>query len=190
MAGNRASFDRAMKVCEDALARNPKHAQAMVWHGSGLFFLAGRAFQAGDLNKGLDLRRRGEKEMTDAVALEPDVRTLIPRGSTYLQASMRASSPAQVKAMLEVGVADYERVLVLQKPYFSTLDLHARGELLWGLAEGWHRLNNIEKARNYFLRIVSECAGSSYAEKAQAWLDKRELPVKQSALSCSGCHAG
>src|ERR1051326_6901329 len=36
MAGNREAFNRAMKVCEDALAKNPKHAEAMVWHGSGL----------------------------------------------------------------------------------------------------------------------------------------------------------
>lgn len=189
MAGNREAFNRAMKVCEDALAKNPKHAEAMVWHGSGLLFLGGQAFQAGDFNKGADLWQRGEKEMKDAVALQPDLGTLIPRGATLIEASKHVPNPTQAKTLLETGVGDYEKALELQKPYFSTLPIHARGEFLWGLAEGWHRLNNAAKAQEYFQRIVKECAGSSYAEKAQAWLEKKPLPEKHGALSCTGCHA-
>src|SRR4051794_18787746 len=34
LAGDREKFQRAMKLCEDTLAKNPKHADAMVWHGS------------------------------------------------------------------------------------------------------------------------------------------------------------
>src|SRR5207244_1070523 len=99
MAGNREAFNRAMKVCEDALAKNPKHAEAMVWHGSGLLFLSGQAFQAGDLNRGMDLWQRGEKEMNDAVALEPNnIGTLIPRGATLIESSKHVPNPAQAKA--------------------------------------------------------------------------------------------
>jgi hypothetical protein len=35
-SGKPELFDRAMKLCEQTLAKNPARAQAMVWHGSGL----------------------------------------------------------------------------------------------------------------------------------------------------------
>src|SRR5262245_40180476 len=55
LAGDRARFDKAMKLCEETLAKNPKHAEAMVWHGSGVLTQAGWAFQAGDMRKGGEL---------------------------------------------------------------------------------------------------------------------------------------
>src|SRR5262245_20290847 len=36
LAGDQAALERAIKTCEEALAKNPKHAEALVWHGSGL----------------------------------------------------------------------------------------------------------------------------------------------------------
>src|ERR1700730_1467701 len=72
MAGDAAAMDRAMKVCEDALAKNPKHAEAMVWHGGGLVFKAGQAFRTGNVERGVPLWTSGLKEMADAVALAPD----------------------------------------------------------------------------------------------------------------------
>src|SRR5437588_6030731 len=71
-AGDEASFAKGMKMCEDALAENPKLAEALVWHGSGLFAQSRQAFQKGDFQVGLDLWQRGLKEMDDAAALEPD----------------------------------------------------------------------------------------------------------------------
>ena len=43
---------RGMKKCEQALAKDPKNAEALVWHGSGLSYDAKRAFMAGDVEKG------------------------------------------------------------------------------------------------------------------------------------------
>src|SRR4051794_13478092 len=71
-AGDSARLAHAMEVCERALADNPNHAEALVWHGSGLTFQAGTAFRNGDAQAGMDLFARGTKEMDDAVALEPD----------------------------------------------------------------------------------------------------------------------
>ncbi|MEP7364110.1 MAG: hypothetical protein ABI972_12715 [Acidobacteriota bacterium] len=34
--GNQEALDRGMKVCEQVLAGNPNHAEALVWHGAGL----------------------------------------------------------------------------------------------------------------------------------------------------------
>ena len=34
LRGDTAALDRAIKLCEDTLAREPDHAEAMVWHGA------------------------------------------------------------------------------------------------------------------------------------------------------------
>ena len=71
-SGNKEAFDRAMQKSEAVIAANPKHAEAMVWHGGGLLMMSRNAFQAGDTQKGSELFARAQKEMDDAVALEPD----------------------------------------------------------------------------------------------------------------------
>src|SRR6266545_692936 len=94
LAGDRARFDKAMKLCEETLAKNPKHAEAMVWHGGGVLTQAGWAFQAGDMRKGGALWRKGLDEMNAAVALEPDnIGVLIPRAAVLLEASKHVPVP-------------------------------------------------------------------------------------------------
>lgn len=190
IGGNRERFTKAMKLCEETLAKNPKHAEALVWHGAGLLSQGGWAFQKNDVQNGLRLWQQGLKEMNDAVALEPEnIGVLIPRGAVLLEASKRAKPEAQAKSLLETAVGDYEKVLKIQQPYFDQVGTHARGELLSGLAEGWHRLGDPNKARDYFERLTKEAAGTAYATKAQAWLEKKTLPQNHSdARSCTGCH--
>src|SRR5204863_152327 len=53
-AGDQTRLDKGMEACERALAENPKHAEALVWHGSGLAFRAGMAFQRGDAQTGME----------------------------------------------------------------------------------------------------------------------------------------
>src|SRR3954464_11368323 len=48
-AGDRARLAKGMEACERVLAESPNHAEALVWHGSGLAFSAGMAFQKGDM---------------------------------------------------------------------------------------------------------------------------------------------
>ncbi|MEW6208659.1 MAG: hypothetical protein AB1631_09855 [Acidobacteriota bacterium] len=186
MAGDATAFNRGMKICEETLAKNPRHAEALVWHGSGLLFQGGQAFRKGDMQKGMELWMRGEQEMNQAVALEPaSVGVLIPRGATLLTSSRYVPMPDMAKKLLGIGLGDYEKVLELQKPYFDKLSLHAKSELLWGLAEGWHRMGDQKKARSYFERIVSECSGSPYVAKAREFLDGKP-PAGH--VSCTGCH--
>ena len=86
--GDAAALERGMKACEQVLAQNPKHAEALVWHGGGLFYMSGQLFRKGDMSKGMELYERGLTEMNDAVALAPEnVGVLIPRGATLLTAS-------------------------------------------------------------------------------------------------------
>lgn len=185
-AGDAAALEQAMKMCEEALARDPRDAAAMVWHGSGLVFRSGQAFRKGDFAQGRELWNRGLKEMDDAVALQPaDLQVLIPRGATLLNSSRYSSQPDEAKEMLKKGIGDYEAVLKIQSPYLSQIPLHSRGELLFGLAEGWYRLGDASKARSYFDRLVSDAAGSGRDRQAAEFLKTGELPKN---TSCVGCH--
>lgn len=185
--GDAARLARGMEVCERTLADNPKHAEAMVWHGSGLTFQAGMAFQKGDLKTGGELWGRGQAEMDAAVALEPDtVAVLIPRGALLLQATQNMNAEMR-RPLIERALRDYEHVLEIQTPIFNTLGDNPKGELLFGLAEGYSRLGNGEKARMYFDRLIKDAPASGQAPKAQAWLSSGTLP-KSDGLSCVGCH--
>lgn len=177
-----------MKTCQQVLAENPNHAEALVWHGAGLFGLSGQAFQEGDFQKGGELWQRGLKEMDDAVVLEPDnVGVRIPRGASLLMAS-RHVPPNRKEELLERTVADYERALELQEPYLDHISDHARGELLSGLAEAWNRIGDSTKARGFFERVVKEVRDSVYAESARKWLDAPSPAKRPTEFACMGCH--
>ena len=146
-AGDEARLARVMEVCEKALAENPAHAEALVWHGAGLLVRAGRAFQRGDMSAGGPLFDRGLKEMNDAAALAPDnPGVLIPRGAVLFEAT-RNMAPAMARPLLQSAVQNYERALEIQAAGFGALGDHAKGELLFGLAEGWSRLGDAARAR-------------------------------------------
>jgi hypothetical protein len=94
------------------------------------------------------------------------------------------------KPLLETGVSDFERVLTMQEQdkTFSKLGTHQRGELLTGLADGWNRVGNNDKARAYFERIVKELDGTVYQKRAQAWLDDKPESKAPTFFACTGCH--
>jgi tetratricopeptide (TPR) repeat protein len=186
-AGDETRLKKGMDACEQALSDNPKHAEALVWHGSGLAFQAGMAFQKGDMKTGGELWQHGMEEMNTAVTLEPDnVGVRIPRGAVLFQASLNMQPP-MARALLETAIADYEHVLERQAPYFDTLGDHPKGELLFGLAEGYSRLGQPEKARMYFERLVKDAPASGQTPKAKQWLTDGTLP-KSRGLGCVGCH--
>lgn len=182
MAGDQAAFDRAMKTCDDTLAKDPKHPEAMVWHGSGLLYASGQAFSKGDIAQGGQFFQQGLKEMNAAVALAPDnPGVLIPRGATLLTVADYVPDPAQAREFTQTGVDDYKKVLAIQKPYFETLSGHARGELLFGLAAGYDRLGEKEHARAMFEALAAVGPSSGHAEEASQWLATGSFAKKQTA---------
>jgi hypothetical protein len=185
--GDTARFERAMARCDQELAKDPNHAEALVWRGGGLMFKSGQSFQSGDMQKGMELWQRGLEEMNRAVALAPDnVGVRIPRGATLFEAS-RQAPPAQGAPLLKLALDDYEHALKLQvqSGYFQRLSAHAKGELLFGLAEGWARAGDQHKARDYFTRLTKDAGGSGRMAYAQAWLDGKP-PANPG--TCTGCH--
>jgi hypothetical protein len=187
VAGDPTAFNRAMTRIEETLAQDPRHAEALVWHGSGVLFQAGQHFQKGEFQKGAELWERGLGEMNAAVEMESEnVGVLIPRGATLLEASRSIPDQTVSRSLLLRGIADYERVLDLQASYFTSLSVHARGELLFGLAEGLHRSGDRERSRLYWERLINETQGSVYAVRAAEWL-KESAPVTRTG--CVGCHS-
>src|SRR5690606_8033067 len=183
---DQAALERAMAVCEKTLARDPDHAEALVWHGGGLIMRASAAFQEGDSERGMELWTAGLAEMDRAVALAPDnVGTRIPRGATLLASSPFVPEPQRTQ-LLDKALGDYERVLEIQSAYFDKLSRHARTQLLFGLADGWNRRGDQAKARAYYERLREVAAGTAYGKRAEAYLagDTAVKPV-----SCGGCHA-
>jgi len=186
-AGDEARLARAMELCERTLADNPKHPEAMVWHGAGLLVRAGQAFQKGDMATGGPLFDRGIKEMNEAVALAPDnPGVLIPRAATLFEAT-RGMPSEMARPLLQSAVVNYEHVLEIQQATWSKLGDHPRGELLFGLAEGSARLGDQQKARMYFERLLADAPGSGQAPRAKTWMETGTVP-KANGLGCVGCH--
>ena len=177
-----------MRLIEATLAADPRRPDVLVWHGSGLIARAAQAVKKGDSTRSDSFWKRGLQEMNEAVALAPDnVAVLIPRGATLLEVSRSVPDAGLAKGLLATGVADYEKVVVLQAPYFKYLSDHSRGELLFGLAEGLHRLGERDRARTYFERLRSEAQNSEYGSMAEAWMnDPSGASARQ--RGCVGCH--
>jgi tetratricopeptide (TPR) repeat protein len=186
-AGDKDALARGMKACDDLLAVDPKNAEAMVWHGTGLMAEAQGLFASGDAQKAMPVWIRALDEMKTAVDLAPDnVAVRIPRGAVLLAASHYVPDAGVSKPLIVDGVADYQRTYDLQKDYFATLGTHPRGELLFGLAEGYSRLGDQEKAAAYFDEIVKTLPATAYAKRANAWKETKSLSVEQTG--CVGCH--
>lgn len=188
-SGNKEAFDRAMQKSEAAIAANPKHAEAMVWHGGGLLMMSGNAFRAGDTQKGSELFARAQKEMDEAVALEPDnIGVRIPRGAALMAAGrgIHEHNPELGRQMLVKAASDYEHVYQLQSARLSQLGQHPLGELLFGIADTNSRLGNQERAAEFFDKITAALPNTPYAKRAALWKDTKSLPLAQTG--CIGCH--
>jgi hypothetical protein len=186
LAGDKAALDEGMAVCESVLADNPEHAEAMVWYGTGLFMRSVDAFRSQDRAKGTELYNKSVETMDRAVALRPDdVAVRAPRGGALLNAS-RFMPAAAGRPLLERGLSDYEHILQMQSVYFDTLGQLPRGELLFGLAEGWSRAGDEAKATHFFTRVTKELPKTEYARRAEKWLQTKTLT--QAETGCVGCH--
>jgi tetratricopeptide (TPR) repeat protein len=184
--GDEEAFDRAMALCEQRLAANPDDPEPLVWHGTGLMFRAGRAFMTGGREQGIAFTRQGIEEMNRAVALAPDaVGVLIPRGAVLLGAAKQMPDGARARDYLRIAMGDFEKTLHLQQSYLATLPTHSKGELLGALAEGWARLDEVEKSRGYLSELVKELPDTKYAAAAKTRLAN---PADRSPLTCLGCH--
>jgi len=185
-AGNEAAFKSATATIEEKLKEHPDHAEALVWRGAGRTFMAGRAFEGGDLAGARAMAAQGMADMDRAIALEPNnIGVLIPRAAVLLGAARNQRDPARARELAGQAAANFETALALRKPAFDRLGQHNRGEYLSGLAESWALAGNQDTAERYLRRILAELPNSRYAERAAAKLDNWE---DRGPLNCQSCH--
>jgi len=188
LAGDAPSLQKGMAICEHILATDPKQPEALVWHGMGLVTESRAAFQQGDQQKGGELWQRGMDEMDQAAQLAPnDLGVRIVRGAVLLVASQYVPEEA-ARPLIEKGLSDYEKAYSVQGPELSRLGTHKSGELMIGLADGYARLGQTEKAQQWFERIEKDLPDTPYAKSATAWLLTKNLAPQQAG--CLGCHTG
>jgi hypothetical protein len=133
------------------------------------------------------LWERGLGEMNEAVSLAPNsLGVVIPRGAVLLQAS-RALPPPMGEPLLRTGVATSSTCSNCRRPTSTTLGDHPKGELLFGLADGYARLGDKVKARAYFERLIAEAPTSGHAPRGRAWIETGVVPHAP-GLGCFGCH--
>jgi hypothetical protein len=110
----------------------------------------------------------------------------LPRGAVLLTGSRMMTNQEAARPLIERGVSDYEFAYSRQKDQLAELGEHPRGELLFGLADGWSRLGDQQKASFYFERILAGMAGTEYANRASVWIKNKALPLEKTG--CIGCH--
>jgi tetratricopeptide (TPR) repeat protein len=187
-AGDKAALERAMQKTEAVLAAEPQHAEAMVWHGGGLFYLSGQLFRQGDQAKGMELYGKGIGMMKQAVALAPkNIGVRIPRGAILMSAA-RQMPPQMAESLREDALNDYLTVYEMQKSSLDQLGTHPRGELLLGIADSYSRKGDAAKAEEFFTMLREKLPENSpYARSAAKWFEtKQVLPTAQAG--CFGCH--
>jgi tetratricopeptide (TPR) repeat protein len=187
--GNKEALARGMVTTEKILAENPNHAEALVWHGAGIFFESGQQFRLGNPEKGMELYQKALAEMDRAVQLEPDnIGVRIPRGAALLGAarSMGKDNPI-VPSLFERALSDHMRAYELQKDTMDRMGEHPKGELLFALGDVNSRLGKPEEAEKFFQLILEKLPNTPYAKRAATWMEtKQPLPAAQS--TCIGCH--
>lgn len=186
--GDKAALTKAMEVSAATLAAEPNHAEAMVWHGGGVFFQSGEKFRAGEMEAAMALLTKGTGMMDKAVELAPrSIGVRIPRGSAYLVASR--GMPAEMgRPLLEKGVEDFEVSWEMQKGDLSGFSQHGIGELWIGIADGNARLGKKERATEFFKMIQEKLPNTAWAKKADKWFAEGKLGSQDGR--CVGCHTG
>jgi len=189
MMGNTEALDRGMSTCEKILAEDPNHAEALVWHGVGLFFRSSQHFRQGERDKGIELYTKGMAEMDRAVELAPDhIGVRIPRGAALLSAARNMGPQAPIVGELyKRALSDHERAYSLQRDMLDKMGTHPRGELLLALADIHSRQGNAAKADEFFNLILEKVPDSPYAKRAAMWKETRK-PLPANQAGCIGCH--
>jgi len=188
LAGDAASLQKGMTICESILASDPKQPEALVWHGTGLITESRQAFQKGDQKTGAELWQRGLDEMDQAEQMAPnDLGVRIVRGAVLLIASQYLPEDA-ARPLIEKGLSDYEKAYSVQGPDLTHLGTHKSGELMIGMADAYARLGQPDKAQQWFERIQKDLPDTPYAKSATTWLLTKNLAPRQAG--CLSCHTG
>jgi tetratricopeptide (TPR) repeat protein len=185
-AGDEEALKRGLAKCEEAIKKEPKHAEALVWRGAARVYMAGKLFGAKKQAEALPIWVSGLADMDEAVKLEPkNAGVRIPRASVLVPAA-RNTPPAIGKPLLEKAMEDFQTIYELQKNDLDRLGTHPRGELRMGLADVYRLMGKADQSREQLEAVVKELPDTKYASRAKEWLAAK--PQAKLAHNCIGCH--
>lgn len=190
LTGDIERMERGIRTIEALLVEDPNNPDAKVMLGNGLAARATEGFKKGDMASAAKFWQAGIDEMAEAVELAPESLFVRARRGVFMLTASRSAPPQMGKPLLELGVADFEKVLEIRdrEQSFAGGSLHKRGELLTQLADGWNRMGNTERARAYFERVTKDLKETSYEQKARAWLENKPEAKAPDFFACTGCH--
>jgi hypothetical protein len=172
MSGDADTLKNATDRAEKILAANPQDARTLVWLGAATLTRSGKYFMSGNFAEGGKNWKEGRRKMDEAVTLDGEnVEILMTRGSTYLTASKQFPVKEEAQKILQLGIGDYEKVAANSK--FSKFPENMRSQVLNGLANGYERLSNKEKAKTCYQRLSAEATGEIQAN-AVKWLAEHQ----------------
>ena len=185
--GDEEALKKGIEACEKVLAENPKHAEALVWLGSGQVYLSGKAFSTGKPAEGMKQWQQGIANMDKAAELEPkNIGVLIPRAAVLMPASRNLPDIIK-KPVLQGVLKNFEDVYEMQKDMLSEIGEHPLGELRMGLADVHRSLGDLEKSKIHLEAVMKELPDTEYAKEAEKWLAAK--PTARLAHNCIGCHS-
>jgi tetratricopeptide (TPR) repeat protein len=189
MAGSPERLQNMLDASGKILARNPDHAQALLWHGAatlGGFFAEA---QKGNVMAAMPAFGKAEAEMDRAVSLAPnDLEIRVVRAVLYAPAS-RHMPPPYSERLLEKTRADFQHTFDLQQEKLGELGTHPLGELLQGLGDTYSRQGKPADAEKYYRMIQTRLKSTEYARRADEWMRTKQ-PLPESQTQCIGCHTG
>jgi hypothetical protein len=167
-------------------AKNPKHAEALVWRGAARVFQSGQLFNQGKQADGLKLWTAGHKDMDDAIALEPkNVGVRIPRAAVLVPAS-RAAPKAMAEPLWKKALEDFQTIEAIQKEVLDKIGTHSLGELRMGQADLYRMMGQLDKSKEQLELVKKALPDSKYAKRADEWLAAKA--DAKLAHNCIGCH--
>lgn len=184
--GDEKRLARGLAKCEEALAKKPDHAEAMVWRGAIRIFQSSVLFNEGKQAEGFNLFSTGVADMNKAKELEPhSVAVMIPRAAVLINAG-RSAPPLIGRPLLEAVRKDFEETYERQKNVLDQIGEHPLGELRMGLADIYRLLDEKDKSKEQLQTLLKELPETEYAERAEEWLAAK--PDAKLAHNCIGCH--
>jgi tetratricopeptide (TPR) repeat protein len=168
---DKASLDKALKSAAERLKQYPGDPVTLVWHGAGIMYKSGDAYQADRLEEAMELWRQGLGEMDRAVKAAPgNLEVRLTRGAGLLEVSRAEGIPDPASELLARVKEDYEAVEA--HPAFAHLPVEPRAMVLSGLGEVHARQSSPVKARAFYERLLAEAPVEPHKSRAAAWIEQ------------------
>ncbi|MFI4915993.1 MAG: tol-pal system YbgF family protein [Phycisphaerales bacterium JB060] len=170
--GNDQARQRLISTCERAIEADAQHAEAIAWRGAARMFEASSASSNGDFRAAMNHTNASLADLNRARELEPEnpgVRMVA--ANTLLNLAKHHPIENMASGYAKQGIEDAKAALSKLYDNWDKQPAEVRGQLLLGVAEAYDKLGEATKARDWFNRVIGALPGTTWAQRAQVWID-------------------